>query len=224
MNNLLYTTSRTSTNFRAGARRSQILFILALLFVWSYPAVAADDPDELDRARRMFEEGIVLHAQMSHEFLDSYTGETQVTEGEIWISKARYKVKAEQQTILVDDDLSRVYNSAQNKLVISEYEAEEDDFAPSRFFSESEEVYTVSESHKENGVNVFVLHSDDPFELFLEVIIRIDDDLKPLEIEAVDRMENRLKTVFTDAQYLEYAETMFHLEYPDDAEIIDLRK
>ena len=179
---------------------------------------------ELDQVREKFAEGQVLYAGMVHEFLDSYTGESQVTEGEIWLSKEKYKVRAEQQVVVVDGMISRVYNERQNKLVISEYEPEEDDFAPSRFFSESEEIYQVSDVARDGETISFTLTSDDPFEIFIEVVIILDRNLMPLEIRAIDQMDNEIKTTFMNAEYIEDPGTVFVLEYPDDAEIIDLRK
>ncbi|MDG5766966.1 outer membrane lipoprotein carrier protein LolA [Balneolales bacterium ANBcel1] len=184
----------------------------------------AGEPNELEQARSLFEEGRILHARMSHEFYDSYTGETDWTEGKIWIAKDRYRVSVEHQSVLVDGEISRVYNSVQNKLVISEYHPGEDDFAPSRFFSESEEIYLVEESFQDGDSMVFVLRSDDPFEIFTEVKIRLDEELRPLEIEALDQMDNRIRTVFSEARYIDPEEDVFRLDYPDDVEIIDLRK
>ena len=181
---------------------------------------------ELDQLRGMLEDGHVFHAKMIHRFYDSYTEETQETEGEIWITKDQYKVTVEHQSVLVDGDISRVYNSAQNKLVISEYEPAEDDFAPSRFFSETEDIYQVEERSKEDNATVFVLTSDDPFELFLRVVVRLDEELRPLEVEAIDQMENRVHTYFRESEFLsEHAtDKIFQLRYPDDAQIIDLRE
>lgn len=211
---------------RLSARFNPVLRggLLCGLLVLIAGQASVEERTALERVRMKFGEGAILHAEMTHEFRDSYTGETEVTEGEIWISKEKYKVKAEQQVVLVDGELSRVYNEQQNKLVISEYEPQEDDFAPSRFFSDVEEIYTVSETFREDGHTGFVLQSDDPFEIFEEVTILLDDDLIPLEVRAVDQMENRIRTTFTNAEYLDSAESLFLLEYPENAEIVDLRK
>ena len=178
----------------------------------------------LDRVRALFEEGRVLHAGMTHELIDSYTGERQVIHGELWISKDKYKIKADHQVVLVDGETSMVYNERQNKLIISEYEPEEDDFAPSRFFSDTDDLFRISEVSAEEDVTRIVLLPDDPFEIFTEVTIYLKPDLTPLEINAVDQMENLLNTSFSDAHYLESSDSIFTLEYPDNVEIIDLRK
>ncbi|MEX0680580.1 MAG: outer membrane lipoprotein carrier protein LolA [Balneolales bacterium] len=184
----------------------------------------SDIPTELEQVRQQFSDGKVLHAAMIHEFTDSYTGQTEVTEGTIWISKNSYKISADQQVVLVDGAISRVYNARQNKLVISRYVPEEDDFAPSRFFSESDEIYTVTGINRtENSVEI-ILNPDDPFEIFLEVRILLDRALVPLQINAVDQMDNEFKTIFQNAVYQEHSKAHFLLDYPEDADIIDLRK
>ena len=185
----------------------------------------AEAPEnELDRVRLLFEQGKVLHAHMTHELVDSYTGEAQVISGELWISRDKYKIRADHQVVLVDGDISMVYNERQNKLIISEYEPEEDDFAPSRFFSDADELFQVAGITREDGQTEILLRPDDPFEIFTEVFIRLNADLTPNEIRAVDQMENHLNTRFTDAYYMDYSEAVFVLDYPEDAEIIDLRK
>ncbi len=185
---------------------------------------AAAPENELDRVRQLFEQGKVLHANMTHELVDSYTGETQVITGELWISRDKYKIRADHQVVLVDGDISMVYNERQNKLIISEYEPEEDDFAPSRFFLDADELFQVAGITREGDQTEILLRPDDPFEIFTEVFIRLNADLTPDEIRAIDQMENRLNTIFTDAYYRDYSEAVFVLEYPENAEIIDLRK
>ncbi len=195
-----------------------------LVFMFLSCSVVYATETGLDRVRALFEEGRVLHAGMTHELIDSYTGERQVIHGELWISKDKYKIKADHQVVLVDGETSMVYNERQNKLIISEYEPEEDDFAPSRFFSDTDDLFRISEVSAEEDVTRIVLLPDDPFEIFTEVTIYLKPDLTPLEINAVDQMENLLNTSFSDAHYLESSDSIFTLEYPDNVEIIDLRK
>ncbi len=210
--------------------RLWILFPFLLMMVvagqaeTASPAASATPENELDRVRQLFEQGMVLHAGMTHELVDSYTGERQVISGELWISREKYKIRADQQAVLVNGIISMVYNERQNKLIISEYEPEEDDFAPSRFFSDADELFRVVEIAQVGDQTEILLRPDDPFEIFTEVSIRLNEDLTPDVIRAIDQMENHLITRFTDAHYLDYSEDLFVLEYPENAEIIDLRK
>jgi outer membrane lipoprotein-sorting protein len=196
---------------------------LILLLMPAYMAFSGEDRNELEELRQVFRDGRLLHAEMTHEFVDSYTGETQVTQGEIWISKDRYKIETGRQMILVDGETSRVYNEIRNQLVISEYDPAEDDFAPSRFFSEDDDLYYVSDVRRTDDSTVFTLVSDDPFEIFLEVRMILDTMRMPVEIRAIDQMENLLQTRFRNARFLESANGVFTFDIPDDAEIIDLR-
>ncbi len=203
---------------------SESSLFLLLTFLIAAPAGALAPENELDRVRQLFGQGKVLHAHMSHELVDSYTGESQVINGVLWISKDKYKIRADHQVVLVNGDISMVYNERQNKLIISEYEPEEDDFAPSRFFSDADELFHVAEIAKQGEQTEILLRPDDPFEIFTEVFIRLNADLTPDRIRAIDQMENQLSTTFTDARYLDYSDGIFVLEYPESAEIIDLRK
>jgi hypothetical protein len=68
-----------------------VLLALALLLPAAYAealmAGAVEPENDLDRVRALFREGQVLHALMTHELTDSYTGETQEVSGVLWISK-----------------------------------------------------------------------------------------------------------------------------------------
>lgn len=198
------------------------MFLLVMTVLTGTAAYATETG--LERVRALFDDGRVLHAGMTHELIDSYTGERQVVYGELWISKEKYKIRADQQAVLVDGESSMVYNERQNKLIISEYEPGEDDFAPSRFFSDTDELFRVTDTGSDGDVSWYLLLPDDPFEIFTEVTIYLKPDLTPLRINAVDQMENLLNTSFSDAQYLESSDSIFTLEYPENAEIIDLRK
>ena len=203
-----------------------LVHLCLMLLTASFTAAGSFDFEEtdLDRVKQMFEDGNVFHARMTHSFVDSYTGEEEITEGEIWISKNKYLIKAGNQTILVDGETSVVYNEVQNKVLISRYHPEEDDFAPSRFFSGKDEVFAVSDVRVTNDHAEFTLKPDDPFEIFTSVTILLGGDLVPLEISAVDQMENNMSTAFNDAGFLDNSDGIFSLDYPEDAEIIDLRK
>ncbi len=210
-------------------KRHAVAWLLAMMLFVPPALVTAETgsgvpENELDRVRQFFSEGKVLHAQMTHELIDSYTGETQVISGVLWISREKYKIQADYQVVLVNGDVSMVYNERQNKLIISEYEPEEDDFAPSRFFSDSDELFRVAGMTREGDRTEFTLLPEDPFEIFTEVKIRLNADLTPDMIRATDQMDNLLNTTFYEARYLEYSDDFFTMEYPESAEIIDLRK
>ena len=189
-------------------------------------AVQAIQPDdsELEQVRLLFKEGKVLYTEMTHIFTDAYTGETQIVTGKLWISGEKYKIRTENQIVLVDGAVSKVYNQQQNKLVVSQYEPEEDEFAPSRFFSGTDEIFKVAEVTRRGGTIHYTLVSEDPFEVFTKVTIILNNDLSPLEIIAIDQMENEFRTIFRNAHYQEYSSNLFAMDFPEDAEVIDMSR
>src|SRR5690625_4621338 len=48
--------------------------------------------DYFGQLRHHFESGEIFKATFEHEFLDTFTGESQRTEGTIWIGKEQYKI------------------------------------------------------------------------------------------------------------------------------------
>ncbi len=177
----------------------------------------------LDQLREKLEAGEVLLGEIDHTFEDQYTGNVEEHSGKIWIGKDRYKIDVGTQQVLVIDDVSRVYNESENRLIISQYEPEEDDFAPSRLLNLSDDVFTMDE-RRENGSYFIKLESDDPFEELKLVDIELDDNLVPVSIKAEDQTGNTYSTIFREARFEVLEEDVITIDYPDDAEIVDMRE
>lgn len=125
--------------------------------------------------------------------------------------------------MVVDGDISRVYDATKNRVIISDYVEEEDDFAPSRMLQGVDTSYSISESAISGNRTEILLESDDPFTVFQTVTITLNNSGLPIEIQATDQANNQLTTRFEDGEFVEPDENLFELNEPDDAETIDLR-
>lgn len=194
--------------------------ILLLLFL-PLQGFAQDSFKEL---KNRFQQGQVLQAEMSHIFVDAYTGETMRSTGDIWIGENRYKIEVDDQTVVVNGDISRVYNKRQNKVIISNYVPEDDDFAPSRFLAGVDHAYEIQEGRSGLADIQLTLISTDPFDVFTTVEIHLRGDLIPVKITAVDQTDNKFTTDFFEAQFITPTEDTFYFPHPDNADLIDLRQ
>lgn len=198
--------------------------LLLVLLLTAVPhTVQAQETPEFDRLKERFESGSVFTAQFTHTYNDDFTGESQVTEGTIWVGEQQYKIRNAGNLMVVDSEISRVYDSTKNRVIISEYVEEEDDFAPSRMLQGVDEQYRVSESELTDGSTEVTLISEDPFTVFMRVIILLDGSGIPQSITAIDQVENRLVTDFLEGRFMPVDEEIFQFDYPPEAEIIDLR-
>lgn len=195
-----------------------ILFIVGIFVSTTLPAQTT-----FEQLRTMFDGDQIFKAQFKHTYLDSYTQESTNSSGDIWINAIGYKLTSEQQTIVVDGQLSQVYDSNRNRVIISDYEPDEDDFAPSQMLSGIDESYTPTESILENGNTQITLVTDDDFAAFLTVEIEVTEGLLPLKITAYDIADNIIITTFTNGAYLSADASIFELNFPDSAEIVDMR-
>lgn len=191
-----------------------------LIFIGS--SVQAQTP-VFDQLRAKFDGESVFRAGFDHTYMDSYTGESISSSGLIWIDKLGYKLESEDQLIIVDGEISTVYDGLRNRIIISEYDAEEDDFAPSRMLSGIDETYSASEKELANGFTEITLITEDDFAVFMKVEIVVDKDLKPTKITAYDIADNIIITSFSDGVFESRKESTFKLEYPEGAEIVDMR-
>ncbi|MCA1802207.1 MAG: hypothetical protein LC662_07090 [Rhodothermaceae bacterium] len=151
-----------------------------------------------------------------------FTSDTVVTTGTIWIGTVSYKVVTDQQLVTVDGSVSKVYNRHQNKLIISFYDPEEDDFAPSRFLAGTQERYVVQEEDGDDDT-IITLTSDDPFEMFRMVRIYLTENGIPWLITGIDQTDNEFSTRFESGVFIPATEDLFDISWPGNAEIVDLR-
>lgn len=185
---------------------------------------AQDKEKPLDRLRERFQEGQIFYASFEHIYHDEYTGDTEKSEGEVWVGNSEYKVKADFQRVLVFEGVSRVYDTNRKRVVVSEYDPQEDDFAPSKFLTGADTLYKVVSQETESDTVRITMLSEDPFTVFKEIEIRLDTSLQPLSINAVDQADNRVITHFRSGSFIGDGKEVFELNYPEDAEIIDLRE
>jgi len=195
---------------------------LALCILSILPCVVYAQTPQFDELKQKFDNGQIFHATFTHEYRDSYTGEESRSQGEIWIGSRDYKVESEDQIMVVDGEISRVYDGIRNRLLISDYEEEEDDFAPSRMLQGVDETYRVEEAANSSST-LITLISDDPFAIFTMVEISLDQDGNPIEIQAVDQVDNVLITMFQSGQFIQETPDLFEMSIPENAERIDLR-
>lgn len=196
---------------------------IALLSAVSGQTVSAQNTPVFDRLKAMFEQGMIFRADFTHRYEDSFTGETQQNVGKIWIGKDQYKIEGNNQVMVVDGDISRVYDVSKNRIITSDYVEEEDDFAPSRMLQGVDTSYAINESAAPGNSTEITLRSDDPFSVFQTVTISLNSNKLPTEIRATDQANNQLTTRFDDGDFIKPDENLFELNAPDDAEAIDLR-
>jgi outer membrane lipoprotein-sorting protein len=200
----------------------EIAGIVWLCFLIILPVKLDAQTPAFDQLKLKFEEGNIFNAVFTHEYEDSYTGEHSQNQGEIWIGKDSYRVEGDEQIMIVDGEISRVYDGIRNRLLISDYDEEEDDFAPSRMLQGVDDSYSIGEESLNSGT-LITLTTDDPFAIFISVEITLDGNGNPVVIRAVDQVDNLLTTRFETGRFQEADPELFEMEVPGNAERIDLR-
>lgn len=177
-----------------------------------------------DDLRSKFNDSTTFYAEFEHSYLDSYTQETTRSLGEFWINPISYKLTSDQQVIVVDSMRSQVYDAHRNRVIISEYEPEDDDFGVlSRMLTQDDDSYTSSEGTLENGNTRIELITDDEFATYIRVEIEVDTMTMPIKITAYDIADNIIVTTFTKGTFFVTDPSIFEFTHPEDAEIVDMR-
>lgn len=173
--------------------------------------------------KQKFEQGAIFKAQFQHQSVDSYTQDTVSSSGQIWVGERQYKVQAQNQTVVVDGETSMVYDDNRNRVIISKYVPKEDDFAPSRILNGVDSTFTVEEQEQRGNQIYIRLSSEDPFAVYKKVEIYLSQALIPQKIRAVDSVDNVVTTTFDNGSFVSAQKGMFVLDYPESAEIVDMR-
>lgn len=194
---------------------------LSLLFGLASPLYGQNTPFE--ELKERFESGQVFSADFRHQSIDSYTQDTVASDGWIWVGQEQYKVRTDQQSVVVNGETSMVYDNSRNRVIISKYEPSEDDFAPSRILNGIDSTFTVTTEEWRNDQYYIRLASDDPFAIYKEVEIYLSKQLAPQKIRAVDPVDNVITTQFSDGNFMPAKNETFHLDYPDGAKVVDMR-
>lgn len=200
-----------------------VRFLLFTVFCLGITTFAWAQDEPFSQLKQKFEQGAIFNADFQHQTVDSYTQDTSSSSGVIWVGEQRYKVQADNQTVVVDGENSTVYDENRNRVIISKYEPEEDDFAPSRILNGIDSTYTVKAEEQRNDQIYIRLTSDDEFAIYKEVEIFLSSDLVPQKIRAVDPVDNIMTTTFRGGEFVTLRENIFVLDYPDGAEVVDMR-
>jgi outer membrane lipoprotein-sorting protein len=200
-----------------------LVYKTVLILILSMGSAINSEAQSLDSLRATFEQGEVFTSGFEHIYKDTFTGENQTTTGTIWIDSSQYKIISGNSIMVVDGEVSYVYDSTKDRVIISEYVEEDDDFAPSRMLQGVDSSYTISEEPVEEGGVRIQMVSDDPFSIFSEVFIRLNESGIPQRIEAIDQVENELVTTFFDGKFISSSDSLFRFPNPEGAEVIDLR-
>lgn len=200
-----------------------LLLLISMLMLCLTTSALQAQQTAFDKLKERFETGEIFNARFSHQYVDSYTQDTVSSSGTIWVGRDKYKVRAQNQSVVVDGETSMVFDDSRNRVIISTYEPAEDDFAPSRILNGADSTYTIeSQEHRDASV-LITLGSDDPFAVFKEVEITLNARNMPLRIFAIDQADNLITTSFKEGDFVAQEQGMFHLDYPDGAEIVDMR-
>ena len=198
-----------------------VLAAIFLLATFSNPLHAQQTA--FDELKQRFDNGEIFHAEFSHQYIDSYTQDTVANKGTIWVGEDKYKVRTQNQSVVVDGETSMVFDDSRNRVIMSKYEPAEDDFAPSRILNGADSTYSIENQQRRDNKIYITLVSKDPFAVFQEVEITLMSDLTPLQIFAKDQADNLITTSFRQGKFIAPKQGMFHLDYPDGAEIVDMR-
>ncbi len=197
--------------------------LVVLIVGLGVPSLVLGQESPFSVLKQTFEDGSIFKAEFHHQTIDSYTQDTVASSGRIWVGNQEYKVHADNKSVVVDGETSMVYDEDRNRVIISKYAPEDDDFAPSRILNGVDSTFSVEKQQERQDEIYILLTSDDPFAIYKKVELFLSKDRTPQKIIAVDPSDNVITTTFSEGEFIKPEEGMFGLSYPEGAEKVDMR-
>jgi outer membrane lipoprotein-sorting protein len=194
-------------------------------------SVSGQDSPTLERMRDRISMGQIYHARFESVYFDSFTLDSSVVQGTLWLGEEGYRVETDQQTLVVSGSVSRVWDADRNRVILSDYREEEDDFAPSVVLSDQDDDMQARDVRIAGGVAVELV-SKDPYANLREIRLEVRNGDLPYRATSVDPAENRTVTRLIGSAWLmpgapggkAVPSGLFSLEIPPGAEVVDLRE
>lgn len=172
--------------------------------------------------QRKLQDGQILRTSLEISEKSAETRQTTVHTAELWLAADGYRLETGDRTYLVKGNESRVFEKTENRLIISEYVQEDDDFAPARYLSGIPEGYKAQE--KKSGASVSVVFkTTDKALTFKDVTTVFSAAGLPAKLHANDAWGGSITIQFKNAAFSS-AGDWSQLKTPETAEIIDLRQ
>lgn len=200
-----------------------------VLFFGQSTVVAQDGPELLERLRAKYESIDALRAEFTQTMTSEYSDAEESFEGTVILDGNRYRVEAGRNTFVTNGEVTWIYDTAKNQVLINDYVEDETAFSLNDFFFKSNQDYEVASAEEatHDGEAHHVLHlapkREDAF--FSEVTIWMrDEDALATRLEVLDvngtRMAFRLDNIELNPPV---SDDMFTFTPPEGAEVVDLR-
>lgn len=199
------------------------LFALSFIYLFLFISPLFAQKSGLEQLRNTLKKGEAFKAELNHTFIDSFTGDTLMSNGLLWIHQNGYRIEMDDKIIAVFDKKSTVYNIIKNQVIISNYSKDDDDFAPSRFINASKKEFEINEKRIDDGWSIEFVAKDD-FAVFSQIIMDLDKNAQPKRLIARDQNGNTNISEFSSAGFVAFTKEIKEVKYPKAAEIIDLRE
>lgn len=197
------------------------LLISILSFVSSSDSSRSIPPaeDYFKAFKQQISSGNHFSARFSMQWINAQGNTEQQAFGTLVLWKDGYRIDSDQNERVVFQQLSEVIDHQQQQYIISDYIAEDDDFAPAKILQEDYLSAFEQDSPTPNTIN---WRTEDPFETFRRLRIRFENAL-PGEIEAYDQLDNRILLFLDEMKWVEVDSNLYHIDIPSDYRKIDLR-
>jgi hypothetical protein len=200
---------------------------LILLIFWGLSLLAGptlttaqDAPSDWELLRTRIQQGELLESQFSMHWINAEGILEQQAKGLLILWKDGYRIESGESQRLVYEGLSRVIDHQQQQFIVSEYLAEDDDFAPARLLDST---YLASFELSSPKVNHLLWKTQDPFETFKELEIVLKQGFV-YQMNATDQLDNQIRLQLSQNQWVAPDSNFFILQAPKEYRRVDLRQ
>ena len=205
------------------------LFSSIVLFSGQIDSVAQSTDELVERLRVRYDQVELLRAEFTQQTTSPFGEELPINRGTLVLEGDRYRVETEVQTFVTNGEVTWIYDSYQNQVLINHFVKDESTFIISDFldnFHVDYKIVDTSTLYSEGArYHSLRLESLAPSAFFKEVTLSMrDSDDIITRITVLDVNDATLDFSLDDIEINPNIEgDPFVFLPPDDAEIIDLR-
>ena len=221
---------KTAKRQQTMIRRSILTLSALLVYVlFAGQLVAAQDAASIaSRLQDKYDEVESLRATFTQTMKSDYLDSSESTSGLFALSGKQFRVETEEQTFVTDGEVTWLFSSASNELLVNDY-VEEDMFPVRQLIFDYEDRYNVdgvrSDSYNGQKVQVLSLSAKNDDDLYRTVSLYVrDNDTIVTRLEILDANETMMVFELTDIEVNPILDaSLFTFTAPDGTDIIDLR-
>lgn len=200
---------------------------MLMLFVGANITMAQTAQDIINKLKAKYDGGGAIKALFTQTMTQG--SKSRNMSGTIVMQKSKYRVETGDQTLVTDGKTTWAYSKQQKKVLVDNYQADENTFSPDIFFAKQAQRFNIQKlaDQKVNGTDAYQLKFNPKSSgmMMKETILWVrKSDAMPIKVSILDQNNTRILLTLTNLQQNPpINNSTFSFSAPKGVQVVDLR-